>query len=66
MFSPTGGVINAHSIIKVKIIPNQIKSMFIAAIEIAKGVIPFVIIMLFAVFLVYLFPQIALYIPFKL
>ena len=34
--------------------------------EIAKGVIPFVIIMLFAVFLVYLFPQIALYIPFKL
>ena len=35
-------------------------------IEIAKGVVPFVIIMLFAVFLVYLFPAIALYIPFKL
>jgi C4-dicarboxylate transporter DctM subunit len=34
--------------------------------EIAKGVIPFVIIMLFAVFLIYLFPEIALYIPFKL
>jgi C4-dicarboxylate transporter DctM subunit len=35
-------------------------------VEIAKGVIPFVIIMLFTVFLVYLFPDIALYIPFKL
>ena len=34
--------------------------------EIAKGVIPFVIVMLFTVFLVYLFPEIALYIPFKL
>jgi C4-dicarboxylate transporter DctM subunit len=34
--------------------------------EIAKGVIPFVIIMLFTVFLIYLFPEIALYIPFKL
>jgi C4-dicarboxylate transporter, DctM subunit len=35
-------------------------------IEIAKGVVPFVIIILFAVLLVYLFPAIALYIPFKL
>ena len=34
--------------------------------EIAKGVIPFVIIMLFTVFVVYLFPDLALYIPFKL
>ena len=34
--------------------------------EIAKGVIPFVIIMLFTVFVIYLFPDIALYIPFKL
>ena len=33
-FNPTGGVIKAHSIISVKIIPNQIKSIFIAAIEI--------------------------------
>ena len=35
-------------------------------IEIAKGVVPFVIIILFAVLLVYLFPAIALYIQFKL
>ena len=34
--------------------------------EIAKGVIPFVIIFLFTVFVIYLFPDIALYIPFKL
>ena len=34
--------------------------------EIAKGVIPFVLIMLFTVFVVYLFPDLALYIPFKL
>ena len=34
--------------------------------EIAKGVIPFVMIMLFTVFVVYLFPDLALYIPFKL
>ena len=31
-----------------------------------SGVIPFVIIMLFTVFVIYLFPDIALYIPFKL
>ena len=35
-------------------------------IEIAKGVIPFVFIILFGVLLVYWFPAIALYIPFKL
>jgi C4-dicarboxylate transporter DctM subunit len=34
--------------------------------EIAKGVIPFVLIMLFTVFVIYLFPDLALYIPFKL
>ena len=34
--------------------------------EIGKGVAPFVLIMLFAVFIIYLFPDIALYIPFKL
>ena len=34
ILSPTGGVIKAHSIISVKIIPNQIKSIFFAAIEI--------------------------------
>ena len=34
--------------------------------EIAKGVIPFVIIILFTVFVIYLFPDLALYIPFKL
>ena len=35
-------------------------------IEIAKGVIPFIFIILFGVLLVYWFPAIALYIPFKL
>jgi len=34
--------------------------------EIGKGVAPFVLIMLFTVFVIYLFPDIALYIPFKL
>ena len=34
--------------------------------EIGKGVAPFVLLMLFAVFIIYLFPDIALYIPFKL
>ena len=34
--------------------------------EIGKGVAPFVLIMLFTVFIIYLFPDIALYIPFKL
>ena len=34
--------------------------------EIGKGVAPFVLIMLFAVFVIYFFPDIALYIPFKL
>ena len=34
--------------------------------EIAKGVIPFVLIMLFTVYVIYLFPDLALYIPFKL
>jgi C4-dicarboxylate transporter DctM subunit len=34
--------------------------------EIGKGVAPFVVIMLFAVFVIYFFPDIALYIPFKL
>jgi len=34
--------------------------------EIGKGVVPFVLIMLFSVFIIYLFPDIALYIPFKL
>ena len=34
--------------------------------EIGKGVIPFVIIMMFTVLVIYFFPDIALYIPFKL
>ncbi len=34
--------------------------------EIGKGVAPFVLIMLFTVFVIYLFPDLALYIPFKL
>ena len=34
--------------------------------EIGKGVAPFVFIMLFTVFVIYLFPDLALYIPFKL
>ncbi len=34
--------------------------------EIGKGVTPFVLIMLFAVLVIYFFPNIALYIPFKL
>jgi C4-dicarboxylate transporter DctM subunit len=34
--------------------------------EIGKGVIPFVIIMMLTVLVIYFFPDIALYIPFKL
>jgi C4-dicarboxylate transporter DctM subunit len=34
--------------------------------EIGKGVAPFVLIMMFAVLVIYFFPDIALYIPFKL
>ena len=34
--------------------------------EVAKGVFPFIVMMIFTVFVMYIWPDLALYIPFKL
>ena len=34
--------------------------------EVAKGVFPFIVMMIFTVFIMYIWPDLALYIPFKL